>query len=123
MSSEPSKPPFRPYKKHILVCTGPRCAPETSPSVYQWLKDKLKELKLHEGAARIQRSQCHCFGICQAGPLAVVYPEGIWYHGLTQDKMERVLNEHLIGGKVVHEYVLHEDKIGQDKSNSMSSNF
>ena len=105
--SEPPKPPFRPYQRHILVCTGPRCAPDTSPSVYAHLKERLKELGLHEGAARIQRSQCHCFGICEDGPLAVVYPDGIWYHRITSEKMERIIQEHLIGGKPVREYILY----------------
>ncbi len=108
--SEAEKPPFRPYKKHILVCTGPRCAPETSLGVYQHLKDRLKELGLHEGPHRIQRSQCHCFGICKGGAIAVVYPEGVWYHGLNTQKMERVLQDHLIGNKPVHEFILYQDQ-------------
>ena len=96
-------PAMKPYGKHIFVCTGPRCAPETSPALYQKLKERLKELKLNEGPERIQRSQCHCFGICEAGPLAVVYPEAVWYHHLTPEKMERVIQEHLIGNKPVED--------------------
>ena len=95
------KPTLRPYKKHILVCTGTRCAPDESPSVYQYLKNRLKELGLHDGPERIQRSQAKCFGICKGGPLAVVYPEGVWYQGVKQETMERVIQEHLIGEKPV----------------------
>ena len=100
------KPPFRPYKKHVLVCTGPRCAPEAAPDLYQGLKEKLKELKLHEGPDRIERSQCHCFGICQGGPLVAVYPEGVWYHHVTPEIMDQIIREHLAGGRPVNENIL-----------------
>lgn len=99
----PEAPHLKPFKKHIFVCTGPRCAPETAPGVYQYLKARIKELNLKEGPERIQRSQCHCFGICEAGPLAVVYPDNVWYHHLDEAKMEKILQEHLINGRPVKE--------------------
>lgn len=102
-----SKPPLlRPYRKHVFVCTGPRCAPESSPALYEHLKARLKELGLSQGEERIHRSQTHCFGVCQGGPILVVYPEGTWYHHVSQEKLERILQEHLLGGKPVEEFVL-----------------
>ncbi len=97
----------RPYRHHILFCTGSSCAPEKSPALYQWLKNRLKELNLHEGGARIERSQCQCLGVCTGGPLAVIYPEGIWYHHLDQEKLERVIQEHLIQGSPVEDFILY----------------
>lgn len=102
---EDSKPPqLNPYKKHVFVCTGPRCAPESSPALYAHLKARLKELGLVEGPQRIHRTQCHCFGVCQGGPILVVYPEGVWYHHVTVEKLERIIHEHLIGNEPVLEF-------------------
>ncbi len=101
------KPEVQPYKKHIFICTGTKCAPESSPSLYKWLKSRLKEVGLHEGDTRVQRSQSQCLGVCEGGPLAVVYPEGVWYHHLDTQKLERVIQEHLIHEKPVEEYILY----------------
>lgn len=103
MSSEQA-PPLLPYKKHIFVCTGTKCAPESSLPLYNWLKGRLKEVCLHEGPGRVQRSQSQCLGVCEGGPLAVVYPEGVWYHHLDQTKLEHVVQEHLIKDHPVAEY-------------------
>lgn len=104
-----AKPVLAPYKKHVLVCTGPRCAPETSPSLYALLKTRLKELGLAEGPNRINRSQCQCFGICRGGPILAVHPDGVWYHHVTPEKMETILQQHLVGNKPVEEYVFHKN--------------
>ena len=102
-----SKPEVKPYKHHIIVCTGTKCAPETSPSLYQWLKRRLEELNLQEGPCRVVRSRCQCLQVCEGGPLAVVYPEGIWYHHLDQAKLEQVIQEHLIKDRPVQELILY----------------
>jgi len=107
MINPPEKPPFRPYKRHILVCTGPRCAPELSPSLYQGLKDRLRELGLHEGPNRIQRSQCRCFGICQGGPIVAVYPDDVWYYQVTPGKLEEILHQHILGNQPVESWILY----------------
>jgi (2Fe-2S) ferredoxin len=111
----PPTPPFKPYRKHVLVCTGPRCAPDSSPALYAHLKARLKELGLSEGDERIARAQVNCFGVCQGGPIVVVYPEGVWYHHVTVDKLERIIQEHLIGGRPVEEFVFHRHKEKEGK--------
>jgi len=99
-----------PYQKHVFLCTGPRCAPDTSPALWLHLKARLKELGLTEGPKRIHRTQANCFQVCQGGPIVVVYPEGIWYHHVTQEKLERIIREHLIEGKAVKEFVFYENR-------------
>lgn len=110
MSGIPLEKLARPYKRHIILCTGAKCAPEESPALYQKLKNRLKDLGLGQGENRIERSQCHCLGICSGGPLAVVYPEGVWYGHLTEQKLERIIQEHLIQGRPVAELAFHVHK-------------
>ncbi len=97
------------YERHVLVCTGPRCAPGESETLYQSLKRRLEELGLYEKAKKgpVKRTQCHCFGICQGGPIVVVYPEGIWYGGVKPEMLDRIIREHLMGGKPVKEFSFH----------------
>ncbi len=108
MESE-EKSHLKPFQKHIFVCTGSKCAPETSSDIYVYLKDRLRELGKSEGNDRIARSKCHCLGICQGGPLAVVYPDNVWYQSLTKEKMEEVIQKHLISGQPVEDYRLYPD--------------
>ena len=98
-------PPLLPYERHVFVCTGPRCAPDTSPEIYQTLKAKLKELNVDQKSVR--RAQVQCFGICQGGPILLVYPEGIWYHHVTQEKLARIIDEHILGGKPIREWAFY----------------
>jgi (2Fe-2S) ferredoxin len=88
----------------VFVCTGSRCAPDTNQEIYKELKAELKELKVDQ--VTVRRSQASCFGICEGGPILVVYPEGTWYHHVTRGKLKTIINEHLLKGKIIKEWTI-----------------
>ena len=108
MSSELEKPKMMDYKRHLLVCVGPRCTEEgESEELFSMLAEKFKAVGIDSGEMRVKRTRTSCFATCKSGPIICVQPDGIWYYNVTEANLDRIIQQHFVDGVPVEDLIYH----------------
>ena len=105
------------YHRHVFLCTGPSCCtPEVGLAAWEELKKQLKDrnLSLSTGPTACYRTRVGCLRVCQGGPIAVVYPDGDWYAGLSVDRIPLFVQQHLVEGKCVGDWTFAKNPLPND---------
>jgi (2Fe-2S) ferredoxin len=90
--------------RHLFVCLGPDCTdPEQGEATWNYIKKRMKELNIAGPDGPFYRTKCDCLRICSEGPICVVYPEGAWYRHVTPENAERIIQQHLLDGRIVED--------------------
>lgn len=103
-------------KRHVFLCMGPDCCePADAQVVWEAIKQRVKETGIPA-----MRTKAQCFRICTGGPWLVVYPEGVWYGAMSVERFERILQEHLIGGAPIQEWIVATNALGDCPSKGIA---
>ncbi|MCX7664382.1 MAG: hypothetical protein N2112_02415 [Gemmataceae bacterium] len=102
------------YQRHVLLCVGDQCcSPAEGQAAWEALKSELKNkgLSLSQAPNACYRTKAGCLRVCKSGPIAVVYPEGVWYHSMTADRIPQLVQQHLIEGQPLADLVFAENPL------------